>query len=263
MSAPSTVPASDMTLNRSLVFPRPARFAALVLCFVLPAGMAQSPAPGHVKPARKANAPKAVAPKPAEFIIPPANAEQIDAAGRVFYGVYECEFKQTIQILASLKYPSYVDVNVRLSKADYLMKPVLSSTGAIRLEDVRGEMLMVQISSKSMLLNVKAGRREADECITPRQRELVEAARVAKAKAAAAAAAAAAASVASAGSAGSAASAASADSAASAAPVAPVASAAPAASRASEASEPAARPASVPAASAVPAMTEAPSAPGR
>ena len=257
MSAPSTVPASDMTLNRSLVFPRPARFAALGLCFVLPAGMAQSPAPGHVKPARKANAPKAVAPKPAEFIIPPANAEQIDAAGRVFYGVYECEFKQTIQILASLKYPSYVDVNVRLSKADYLMKPVLSSTGAIRLEDVRGEMLMVQISSKSMLLNVKAGRREADECITPRQRELVEAARVAKAKAAAAAAAAAAASVASAGSA------ASADSAASAAPVAPVASAAPAASRASEASEPAARPASVPAASAVPAMTEAPSAPGR
>ena len=256
MSAPSTVPASDMTLNRSLVFPRPARFAALGLCFVLPAGMAQSPAPGHVKPARKANAPKAVAPKPTEFIIPPANAEQIDAAGRVFYGVYECEFKQTIQILASLKYPSYVDVNVRLSKADYLMKPVLSSTGAIRLEDVRGEMLMVQISSKSMLLNVKAGRREADECITPRQRELVEAARVAKAKAAAAAAAAAAASVASAGSA------ASADSAASAAPVAPVASAAPAASRASEASEPAARPASVPAASAVPAMTEAPSAPG-
>ena len=35
------------------------------------------------------------------------------------------------------------------------MKPVLSSTGAIRLEDVRGETLMVQIASKSMLLNVK------------------------------------------------------------------------------------------------------------
>ena len=237
MSAPPPAPTSDMTLNRSPAFARPARFAALALCFVLPAVMAQSPAPGHVKPARKANAPRAVAPKPVEFIIPPANAEQIDAAGRVFYGVYECEFKQTIQILASLKHPSYVDVNVRLSKADYLMKPVLSSTGAIRLEDVRGEMLMVQISSKSMLLNVKAGRREADECITPRQRELVEAARVAKAKAAAAAAAAA--------------------SAASAAP------AAPAASGASGASEPAAEPASAPAASAAPAMTEAPSAPGR
>ena len=257
MSAPSPAPTSDMTLNRSpalarLARPaRPARFAALALCFVLPAVMAQSPAPPHMKPARKANAPRAVAPKPPEFIIPPANAEQIDAAGRVFYGVYECEFKQTIQILASLKYPSYVDVNVRLSKTDYLMKPVLSSTGAIRLEDVRGEMLMVQISSKSMLLNVKAGRREADECITPRQRELVEAARVAKAKAAAAAAAA---------SAASAASAAPAPSAASAAPAASAASAAPAASGASE---PTAVPASVPAASAPPAVTEAASAPGR
>ena len=120
--------------------------------------------------------------------IPAASAEQVDAAERVYYGVYDCEFNQTIQIVASAKHASYVDI--KHGKAEYLMKPVLSSTGAIRLEDVRGETLMVQISAKSMLLNVKTARRLVDDCISPKQRELNEAARVAKAEAVTAAAAA-------------------------------------------------------------------------
>ena len=62
---------------------------------------------------------------------------------------------------------------------------MLSSTGAIRLEDVRGETLMVQIASKSMLLNTMTARRIVDECISPKQRELIEAAKVAKAASAA------------------------------------------------------------------------------
>ncbi|HZT56858.1 MAG TPA: hypothetical protein VFA35_11565, partial [Burkholderiaceae bacterium] len=68
-------------------------------------------------------------------------------------------------------------------------KPVLSSTGAIRLEDLRGDTLMVQIASKSMLLNVRTAQRIVDDCVSPKQRELIEAARVAKAAAAAASAA--------------------------------------------------------------------------
>ena len=56
-----------------------------------------------------------------------------------------------------------------------------ASTGAIRLEDVRGEALMVQIASKSMLLNVKTGHRIVDACVSPKQRELMEAAKVAAA----------------------------------------------------------------------------------
>ena len=163
-----------VTLNRF------SQLASLALCFVVTAGMAQTPPSGAAKPARKA-APKAVAAKHGELSIPAASAEQTNAAGQVFYGVYECEFKQTVQIVASPKHPSYVDV--KHGKSDYLMKPVLSSTGAVRLEDVRGVTLMVQISSKSMLLNVKTGQREVDECISPKQRELVEAARAAKAEA--------------------------------------------------------------------------------
>ena len=132
---------------------------------------------------KAAPAKKVVEPAPP----PTADAEQVDAAGRVYYGAYDCEFKQTVDIAESQKYPSYVDVHH--GKATYLMKPVLSTTGAVRLEDVRGETLMVQISSKSMLLNVKTAQRIVDDCITPKQRELVEAARAAKAAQVAAAAA--------------------------------------------------------------------------
>ena len=159
--------------------------AALVLSAVAPATFAQAAPTKKKAPARAAKkTPAKVAAEPA----PPAAAgpEQIDAAERVYYGIYDCEFKQSVNIVASPKFPSYVDV--KHAKAEYLMKPVLSSTGAIRLEDVRGEMLMVQVASKSMLLNVKSGQRVVDECISPKQRELMEAA---KAKAAAATAAAA------------------------------------------------------------------------
>ena len=174
---------------------------ALALGLVSSTSFAQPAAPDAAKPPAKTQAKEATNParKPAskavakrvEYIIAPANAEQIDAAKHVFYGIYDCEFKQSVRITEDPTYPSYV--GVAHGKATYLMKPVMSSTGAVRLEDVRGETLMVQISSKSMLLNVRTGQRVVDDCITPRQRELVEAARAAKAEAALNAAAAAAA----------------------------------------------------------------------
>jgi hypothetical protein len=114
-----------------------------------------------------------------------ATPEQTDAAEKVYYGVYDCEFNQKVGIEKSPKHPAYVDV--RSGKSAWLMKPVLSSTGAIRLEDVKGETLMVQIASKSMLLNVKTARRIVDDCVSPSQLELVEAGKVDKVEAEAAA----------------------------------------------------------------------------
>ncbi len=131
-------------------------------------------------PSKKAAVPPKVEYAPAE----PATAEQKDAAERVYYGTYDCEFKQTIDISKSAKYPAFVDV--KHANVAYLMKPVLSSTGAVRLEDIRGETLMVQISSKSMLLNVKTAHRIVDDCISPKQRELLAEAKAAKAAAEAA-----------------------------------------------------------------------------
>ena len=144
---------------------------------------AQTAAPA-AKPAAKAAAkPAPAAPKKPEMIIPEAYPEQVKAAEMVYYGKYDCEFNQTVDIEQSPKHSSYVVV--KHNKGEWLMKPVLSSTGAIRLEDVRGETLMVQIASKSMLLNTMTARRIVDDCVSPKQRELIEAAKAAKAASAA------------------------------------------------------------------------------
>ena len=129
--------------------------------------------------AAKTPASKKAAAKPVDAAPPAASAEQIDAAERVYYGIYDCEFNQTVDIEKSVPHAAYV--TVRSGKSSWVMKPVLSSTGAIRLEDVKGETLMVQIASKSMLLNVKTAHRIVDDCVSPKQRELIEAARAAKA----------------------------------------------------------------------------------
>jgi hypothetical protein len=51
------------------------------------------------------------------------------------------------------------------------MKPVLSSTGALRLEDVKGRMLMIQIANKSMVMDTQIGQRLVDGCMHEKQRE--------------------------------------------------------------------------------------------
>lgn len=135
-------------------------------------------------PVKKPAAKKPVAPPP-EVVPAAASPTQLEAAQKVYYGVYECEFKQTVDIHESPKYPGYVDV--KYGKHAFVMQPVVSTTGAIRLEDVKGETLMVQISSKSMMLNVSTGQRMVDDCISPKQREAIEAAARAKAEAEAAA----------------------------------------------------------------------------
>jgi hypothetical protein len=154
--------------------------AALIACSFAAASAIAADAPAKsAKPAAKAKG--KAAPAPVAFTVPDAQPDQVKAAELVYYGVYDCEFQQTVNIAQSPKYSAYVDV--KSGKGMWLMKPVLSSTGAIRLEDVRGETLMVQIASKSMLLNVKSAQRIVDDCISPKQRELIAEAKAAKAAA--------------------------------------------------------------------------------
>ena len=134
---------------------------AIALCAVSFGSLAETAA----KPAKKAAKPAAVAKAPAEP--PAASPEQINAAERVYYGAYACEFDKTLDVSISPKYPGYVELH--FGKSAYVMKPIVSSTGAIRLEDVKGETLVVQIAAKSMLLNVKTGQRVLDGCISEKQ----------------------------------------------------------------------------------------------
>ena len=154
----------------SLAMRRPLVLAALLLAPLAGGAIAADAKATAPKAAVKASAGK----KPAPVDPGPAAAspEQLSAAEQVFYGNHECEFNQTAQVEKNAKHPGYVDV--RQGKTVYVMKPVLSSTGAVRLEDVRGQTLMVQIASKSMLLDVKAGRRIVDDCVSAKHREAVE-----------------------------------------------------------------------------------------
>lgn len=143
----------------------PALLAALLCSGAALAQTAATPAPAKAKPAAKpaAKAPAAPAAKP----LPAADKEQLDAAERTHYGLYECEFDQKLDVSINPKTPGYVDVKFKNSV--FTMKPVLSSTGALRLEDVAGRTLLLQIANKSMLMDTKIGQRMVDNCVHPEQ----------------------------------------------------------------------------------------------
>jgi hypothetical protein len=111
----------------------------------------------------KAKAPPKVVP------LPTADDTQLAAAERVHYGRYACEFGKSVVITKDLSNTGYV--NLAQAKQTWTMKPVLSTTGAIRLEDVKGHALMLQILTKSMLLDQKTGKRLVDGCVHPIQQE--------------------------------------------------------------------------------------------
>jgi hypothetical protein len=120
------------------------------------------------KPAKKAAKPAATAAEPAA-----ASPAQLAAAERVYYGTYNCDLDKTVQVSTLPQFPGYAEL--RFGKSVYVMKPIESTTGAIRLEDVKGETLVVQIAAKSMLLNVKTGQRILDGCVSEKQGKVASA----------------------------------------------------------------------------------------
>lgn len=134
--------------------------AALALAGV--AHAAQTPAAKPAAPAKKA-----AAKAPVDEPLPPSTGEQNAAASMTYFGHYDCEMNQAVEVSLNPKYDGYIDVT--FGKQKYTMKPVLSSTGALRLEDVKGQALLLQIAYKSMLMDIKAGRRMVDECVHEKQ----------------------------------------------------------------------------------------------
>jgi hypothetical protein len=103
---------------------------------------------------------------------PAADEEQLMAAALALYGQFDCEYDQKMMVNKHPTVDGYIDVT--LGKQTFLMKPVRSMTGAVRLEEVSGSMLMVQIPSKSMLMDTKMGKRIVDACKNDEQRREVE-----------------------------------------------------------------------------------------
>lgn len=123
---------------------------------------AQKPPSQAAKPAKRpANVPP---PTTAEQMaeLPQADEEQRQAATLVHYGKYVCDEKFEVFVEPNPIFQGYVDV--RYKRDVWVMKPVASRTGAVRLEDTRGRVLLVQIPFKSMLLNTQTGQRIVDSC---------------------------------------------------------------------------------------------------
>jgi hypothetical protein len=134
---------------------------ALICASLALAGAAVAQDNTTQRKARPAKAPTPV--QGAQTVLPTltvADPEQLLAAAQTYYGAYDCEFKQTLSIA---KHPVDGYVVVTFSSKAYTMKPVRSSTGAVRLEEVgNGPMLMVQIPTKSMLMDTVRSRRIVD-----------------------------------------------------------------------------------------------------
>lgn len=113
--------------------------------------------------ARKATVAAGAAAAAAATTLALASDEQRHAYSLAHLGEYQCEFKRMIRVLAHPRQEGYVDLH--FDKQVVTARPVLSSTGAVRLEDVKGRYLMVQIAFKSMLMDTKLGQRVADECL--------------------------------------------------------------------------------------------------
>jgi hypothetical protein len=148
---------------------------AVALAFGGTSALAQTAAkpqakPAAVKPAAKAKAKPAA---PAEAAPPAASDEQKANAGLAHLGEYACEFDQTVVVAAHPKHEGYLDMKHKAQ--NWVMKPVLSSTGALRLEDVKGRMLMIQIANKSMVMDTKIGQRLVDGCMHEKQRDFAKA----------------------------------------------------------------------------------------
>jgi hypothetical protein len=97
----------------------------------------------------------------------PLAAKELSIAERVHVGHLPCELGASIRMTADAHMPGYFDLQGKGYK--YRMRPVTTSTGAIRLEDEKAGAVWLQLANKSMLMDQKNGRRLADECAHPDQ----------------------------------------------------------------------------------------------
>jgi hypothetical protein len=163
--------------------------ASIAIASLSVAAQAQTAAPAS-KPAAKA-APAKAAPAKAAAAKPASRREavelstpledndpsdkltsaELEIAKRVYVGDIPCELGAKVVIKAR-KREGYFLVTHGINR--FVMHPVESRTGAIRLEDPARGALFLQIANKSMLMNQKEGKRLADECMSPEQAKVAE-----------------------------------------------------------------------------------------
>lgn len=93
--------------------------------------------------------------------------EQMVIANKVLVGKINCELGAVVTMTNDVQSPGrfFLDLGTK----HYVLLPVVTSTGAIRLEEDSSGAVWLQLGNKSMLMNQKEGKRLADECMNPDQ----------------------------------------------------------------------------------------------
>ena len=172
-------------------------FIASALMLLAPAFvLAQTPAPSAAKPATKATAkaPAKAAAKTAKAK-PTSSRQQLHTAAvqvatgliaarealspdelamakRVYVGQMACELGASVNVTSDPQAPGHFHLEGKGFR--FHMAPVLTSTGAVRLEDPKAGAVWLQIANKSMLMDQKRGQRLADDCMSPEQVAVAE-----------------------------------------------------------------------------------------
>lgn len=134
-----------------------------------PAASAAKPAQSAAsKPKLKRSAQKAVEEVTPIDDDPSVNLSEADlaVAKQVHVGELPCELGASVHVRPARRTGLFV---VSTKGYRFLMHPVESRTGAIRLEDAKRGAMWLQLGNKSMLMSQKLGRRLADECQSPQQ----------------------------------------------------------------------------------------------
>ena len=97
----------------------------------------------------------------------PLTTAQLALVPQVHTGRQACEAGVGVTLTPDSKSAGYFNVN--LKNRSYHMFPVVTTTGAIRLEDKKEGAVWLQMSNKSMMMNHKLGARLADDCINDAQ----------------------------------------------------------------------------------------------
>jgi len=155
-------------------------FASIVIATLAATASAQTaekpakPAAKSTKPVAVKNAPAPTKRQAAEEAQPTEDYDptnkltegELAISKRVYVGEIPCELGAKVTV-KPLRREGFFLVTRGVNR--FVMHPVESRTGAIRLEDPARGALWLQLGNKSMLMNQKEGKRLADECQSPEQ----------------------------------------------------------------------------------------------
>ena len=118
------------------------------------------------KPVKKLPASKPAPPVPVPVVLAELSPEQLGVAEKVVLGTVPCELGAKVVVKQDTSPGRFV---LEHGRQTFHMEPMLTSTGAIRLEDSTSGAVWLQLGNKSMLLNQRLGKRLADSCVNLQQ----------------------------------------------------------------------------------------------